>query len=372
MAITVQYQPPMDILSRAGYVAGAGQFAQQQQRLMMAQQEAEANRQLREQQLALSAQDQMFGQQRAMENDQLRRQQLELAAQDNQQQYDLGQQRNQAYLQQLQQNDPSVRANNLWESDTAKSLDKQVNDQKAVLSKLPLTPEGKSVLNKLNGSLREIQARRHTLRPRQYAELVGQWMQEVTNSGIEGYVQPEPTPEDLFTKQVHVDPETGAWVAFDAKGTPRFYDPNKKATATKAQPISAFSPESGEPVPFEQFVKHPDFLTKILPAKKKQLDDIARSKSATPETFAETSTETALEELRKDYEIVVKATAPKQTPKKNGKPLNRSLMVNPASIGVTTPGAMMQQPPTAAAVQGEEPTAHWVFDPNTGQLVRIK
>lgn len=370
MAITVQYQPPMDLLSRAGYVAGAGQFAQRQQQLALAQQEADANRRLREQQLMLAAQDQAFGQQRAMQNDAVRQQQIQAELQNRalaeQNDMVLGQQRNQAYLKQLEQTNPELAREAVWQRDTAQALDKQVNEQRAAMSKLPLTPEGKAVASKLTGSLREIQARRHQLRPSQYAELVGKWLDDVHNSSIESYVEPPPTPAQRFSEEVFVEPQTGIMIGFDDNGRKQFYDPKKQESAAKKQAGLRVTEETtGRPLSFREYLianaESPDFEKKKQ-AKWKELLDASKAKTLDPTKVTAPTEADVFNALEREHNEMLKRI----------KEQKKAPLIDPRSMGVDlNQGVGAYSPASALANQPEPISAHWVVD-EQGNMSRVK
>lgn len=259
MPIRVQYQPPMELLARAGFTAGAGQFAQRQQELNRRDQQDAIAAAQRQQALDIQRGNQYLDYQQAMEAQELRRAALEQQAAQRQQQFELGQQRldlgrerNQAYIQQLQQSDPQVRQQLQFENASAAALDKQATTFQAAMSKLPLNEMGKQKFAELQGLYRSIQQQRHEMRPQAYAQAMGEYFKRVGESGVEQMLEPPPTPEQMFEKSVYHDPATGNWVLYDSKGNPRPYDPKPKESAKDKEP-ARFNPQTGKPLSADEY-----------------------------------------------------------------------------------------------------------------------
>lgn len=359
MPITVRYQPPAELLSRAAYVAGAGQYAQDQQRLAMQQQEAEANRRLREQQLQLQAIGQQFDIQRAQQADAIRQQAVDQQAARDQLEFQASAMRNQAYLKQIEQNDPARRAESLWHQASAKAIDDTLNTTRAKMSGLKLNPDGDEIRRGLKVAYANLMRERSKMRPAAYVEAAGKWIEMYESSGLDKYIQPPPTPQEMAAKRSHRIDDHNMMV-FDENGRPsvqRLQPPPAPAKSTSVQVIQ----DHGPVLPFEQWARRNQgaYLTKVAAARKELLEE-AKAKTPVGEVPKIPSRQEAIDRVREDYQTDLRT----MTAEPYAAP-----MVNPAAIGVQTIGDTRQMPVEQVAEEAQ-PTAVWRYE--NGQLIRVK
>lgn len=350
MAINVHYQPPMEMISQAAYRAGLGQFNQRQQQLAMQQQEAEANRMMRERQLALQANAQQFEMQRAVQNDMLRRAQVEQGLLDQQRQFDIADQRQRAYMLQLQQNDPQVRAEAAWQRDAVQMIEKDVNSLQGGLSAMNLNEEGQKRRAALMGQLRSIQAKRHTMRQDAYQDAVGQWMQDVNSASLEDYTVEPPTAESVAATNMKKIDDYNALI-IDSDGNPKVV---RLQPPPKASGVTIIDEQTSQPLPFESFVRQNyDTYVKMRDAARKELIEEAKLTQGDSLTVTPPTQQQVMQRVRQNYEADVAAMRPQQ-------PVP---MIDPASV--LRPNERAQPIPQRA------PTKRWRVLPD-GTMQEIK
>lgn len=321
MAINVHYQPPMEMISQAAYRAGLGQFAQQQQAVAQRQQqidlqrqEAEAANYLRQQQLAMAANAQQMQQARDQNVEAWRQQQFQQDAIEKQQQLALANDRNQAYLQQLQQNDPAVRAEAAWQQNTAQMLDKEVSTLQADLSKMELNPEGQQRLATLNGQLRSIQHERAKMRPGAYSEAIAKWMQDVESSSLEQFTVEPPTAESIAATNMKKLDDYNVLVV-DSKGNPkvmRLQPPPSPGGKSGAAAVEL--PDGEQYVPFEVFART-NYATfqAMKETARKELVEEAKMKQGLSETATPPKVEDVMARVRENYDADMDALGRKKS-----------------------------------------------------------
>ena len=373
MPITVQYQPPAGVIADAAYTAGLGQFQQRQQQLAMQAQEAEQNRRLREQQMAMAMQDRAVDNQRQMQNDMLRRQAMQQEAGLQDRRLQLDELRAQAYTDQTRQNDPAARQDALWTQNTVESLEKQSNDLRAGFGKMSLTPEGKNVANSLVSKLRSIQATRAKVFPKQYAEYLGQWMDQVNKSGIEQMVAPPPTPDDLLQQRAKQLPD-GSWMTFDDKGNPRLQAAPKSASAKTDDKSAAklFNATTGEPLSAQEYYQSNFAEAQKAYAKKyaellqeHKAAAVSVSQGADGKTSVKHNTPKPVEpaEVWKALDEEYRGLVEGLKPKKDSRPsLRPEHLLDPSKLGLGD-GVGESMPMPAA---DDEVKTIWKFDPQRG------
>lgn len=361
MAINVHYQPPMEMISQAAYRAGLGQFNQRQQQIALQQQEAEANRMMRERQLALQANAQQFEMQRAVQNDMLRRAQVEQGFLDQQRQFELADMRQRAYMQQVQQNDPQVRAAAEWQRDAVQMIEKDVNSLQGSMSSMNLNEEGQKRRAALMGQLRSIQSKRHSMRQEAYQDAIGQWMNDVTSSSLEDYAVEPPTAESVAATNMKKIDDYNALI-IDSDGNPKVVrlQPPPKATGGTA----IIDETTNAPLPFEQFVRQNyDTYVKMRDAARKELIEEAKLTQGDALTVTPPTAAQIMARVRQNYQDDVSAMTPREP----------APMIDPAAV-LRQNERPQQMPATAQAAKNPsntQPTKRWRVLPD-GTMQEVK
>jgi len=369
MPIKVSYQPPLGMLSQAGYLAGAGQFAQRQQELALRQQEHAIAAQQRQQALELQNRGQLMDYAQVQQANYLRQQALAQDAAQQQQQFELGQARNQAYLKQLEYNNPAVRQDMLWQQNTAKELDKHVNTVRTQISKLPLTPEGKDVVGKLDGILRGIQAERHKMLPQQYSQAIGQWLQKVEDANVQGYIEPPMTAADYIQRYTMPYDENNEWVINPKTGQPTLQSVEKPASKAADKP--KLRDEAGVKIPFETYANNVTEFEKAIAAKRREMLEEAKVRAVEGGKIEIPDNAKVIAAVRAQYEDMQAATDPKpQTPPP---PPARQPPPPPPPAAQSTNGKSKRLDMRSGHGQynANEPIEIYRFDPASG-LQRVK
>ncbi|MEO1615068.1 MAG: hypothetical protein AAFV88_04410 [Planctomycetota bacterium] len=103
-----------------------------------------------------------------------------------------------------------------WLAKSTGLFEDQVAGLRETIANAPLTEEGKRVWGELSGELRSIEQQRDFLRPDQYNQALGQWLDKAQRSRLDSMVQPSPTAGDVIGQQY--DPQTGIFVQQDSQG----------------------------------------------------------------------------------------------------------------------------------------------------------
>lgn len=296
MAINVSYQPAAAVIADAAYQGGLGEYRQRQaaQAIQLAQmglqdqhfqQDLAARQFAQQQQLMANANSQMFNAQRQMalmdaeQEDAANKAQWlrenQLADLQMKRGWDVADQKAQ-WDQQAQQQ--QVQRDWAWNLEGAKQL--EANTVKGMANyeaqRSYMSPEGLRLLGDLTGKLRAIQKQRASLRPEQYAGLLGQFQQEVQTANLDSRIEKpksiaERIPQESYQEAV-LDPNGeflgyNVWTSTVRNGqstlTPKFI-PKPKDPASK--------PETKAPQSFEHlYANNREEFQKDFAATQKEL-----------------------------------------------------------------------------------------------------
>lgn len=99
--------------------------------------------------------------------------------------------------------------------------------------------QGRLAFSKQMQALRQTQQRYAAgyLRPKQYTEALGQWMEGVASERWDTYKKQEPTPEQMYNQGVYEAPDGRTWYFGDSRGV-RVEDPLKEDTPEAPKTIT--------------------------------------------------------------------------------------------------------------------------------------
>lgn len=102
----------------------------------------------------------------------------------------------------------------------------------------PLSPIGRQKFRDLQGKLQAIQKQQGQIPATESARLMGQWLQEFDQSGLQAHIQPQPTPEEQFAQSTYRDGD-GALYGLDRSGAWRKLQDPPQPPDMEKQPLSA-------------------------------------------------------------------------------------------------------------------------------------
>ncbi len=211
----------------------------------------------------------------------------------------------------------------VWESQSAADLDKETGSAitNLIKQKPNMTPEGQRLLGDLAGKFRSITKQRTQLRPAQYGSLLGQFREELQNSGIDQHIQTPQTIDDFLPKQTkreEVRAPDGSFMGYNEHSmTMRNGSPTINTKFIPHKPDLSLMPQS-----FEQRFRDSKEFDRVYAATSKELFEQAKiAAGENPEhEVAPPSSETIIAAMRLKHDLHQKTIfngqqqAPQQAP----------------------------------------------------------
>lgn len=241
MPIEVRHGPDLRLVGGAAHRAGLGQYAERQE-----------DRALRQRQIDQQA---AFAQARLQAQRASDRDRYNLAA-EQQRQAEVGridalnaQRRSESdsltqYINNREAPAAASPADDKWGQASAEYLEGQVALAQELVENNELAPAGEATYADLQQKLRAVQKKRGVLRPGQYSQLVGQWLEEFDKSGLTRHIKPKPTTQQVLAERsVQLPDGSMALFQSDGKGGGKFerWELGQEGTTPQASLAQHFS-----------------------------------------------------------------------------------------------------------------------------------
>jgi hypothetical protein len=197
--LLTEASPPLNSFDPAVFQQAA-QIAQQNLAMQEQAKQAESQRQMQMQQMQMQERQNnargTLDHQRASADDRNRQRQLQLQDRESQQRFGL------AKLQESKRFSDQQRFDAEWQQESAQILDKDIAEVMKAARAIEYTPEGKRLYAGLSGYAKALQGSRAKLRPAQYAQLAGQFLETFAEADLASYQVEPPSMKEIYAQNV--------------------------------------------------------------------------------------------------------------------------------------------------------------------------
>lgn len=193
----------------------AAEIAQKNLAMQEEARQADMQRQMQMQQLQMQERQAnargTLDHQRFKAGDRNDQQRLQLADRDSQQRFGL------AKLQESKRMGDQEQLDAQWQHQTALVLDKDMSEMLKVARTIDYTPEGRRIYAQLAAEGRAVQSAKGKVRPAQWSQMAGQFMERFEQADLGSYQSEPPSIKDVMARQ-YQDMGNGVGLLMDSKG----------------------------------------------------------------------------------------------------------------------------------------------------------
>ena len=108
-----------------------------------------------------------------------------------------------------------------WKLEATREMDTNINDMLKAARQMSLSPEGKRVLAQLADERRSIAAAKPDMKPEQYSDMAGQFMNRFAEADLAGYEEQPPSADAIIARSYRkIDGNVGIWISPDGTMRP--------------------------------------------------------------------------------------------------------------------------------------------------------